>query len=64
MANNTKLTIYVSEGVDVEIQSVPRVNDPPQAGRPEVVPVTPPPAPYAKAYRWNAAGCGLPDGLC
>ena len=48
-AVKTKLTIQIPEGVDVDIESVPREFNP------DAVEEVEPPEGYQRAYRWNAA---------
>jgi hypothetical protein len=71
MAQKTKLTIQVEDGIDVDVVHVP-ARDPtnnPVIGNPVAVDTVAVPAtspiPYKKGYRWNAAGClSSPNSLC
>ena len=73
MAKTTKLTIQVTDAVDVSIETVSIMppNPNPTPGPVEVVVEDHSPAAeadvstlkYAKAYRWNAAGCGASGTL-
>ena len=74
MAQKTKLTIQVEDGIDVDVVHVPATNPAvvPGIGTAVAVVVDPTAIPvtskilYKNGYRWNAAGCrgGAPNSLC